>query len=116
MLEKMTAAYDIVQQQGGKTALTLYYNQDCWDNSDHKMFAWAEANIPEYMKQGLYYVLVSYYEDDCNGIRPDRKSVFQHLGNMFPKSKIGFGETDTDRSTLPRPRTLCKPKPTSTDL
>jgi hypothetical protein len=47
------------------------------------------------MKQGLDYVLISFYEDDCNGISPDWPAVFQQLGDMFPNSLIGFGETGT---------------------
>jgi hypothetical protein len=59
------------------------------------MFTWAAANIPERMKQGLDYVLISYYEDDCNGLRPDWQAVFDKLHVMFPNSQIGFGETGT---------------------
>ena len=59
------------------------------------MFTWAQANVPDRMKTGLDYVLVSFYEDDCNGIQPDWNQEFQKLGAMFPNSKIGFGETGT---------------------
>lgn len=95
VVPKMTAAFDAAKARNKTTALTLYYNQDCWDQPDHEMFAWTEANVPEDMKSGLDYVLVSFYEDDCNGIQPDWPSVFEKLGEMFPNSKIGFGECGT---------------------
>lgn len=97
VFKKMTAAYALVKQRGGRTALTLYYNQDCWEDASHEMFTWAQKNVPGYMKQGLDYVLISYYEDDCNGLRPDWPTVFNRLGAMFPNSKIGFGEVGTAR-------------------
>jgi hypothetical protein len=92
---KMAGAYDLVKQRGKVTELTLYYNEDCWERADHEMFTWASANVPASMKSGLDYVLVSYYEDDCNGLQPDWPTVFRKLASMFPNSKIGFGECGT---------------------
>ena len=98
VVAKMTSAYDVVKTNGYRTALTLYYNQDCWSRADHEMFAWAGANVPDRMKQGLDFVLVSYYEDDCNGLQPDWKAAFSRLHAMFPGALIGFGETGTRRA------------------
>ena len=95
VVAKMTGAYDLVKARGGRTALTLYYNEDCWTYPSEEMFTWADANIPADMKQELDYVLVSYYEEDCNNLRPDWPTVFERLAAMFPNSKIGFGETGT---------------------
>lgn len=95
VVAKMTGAYDIVKSQGKTAELTLYYNKDCWANPSNEMFAWAQKNVPDRMKQGLDYVLVSFYEDDCNGIKPDWPQVFDQLHGMFPNAKIGFGETGT---------------------
>jgi hypothetical protein len=92
---KMTYGYDAVKRRGLPAALTLYFNQDCWSLPSHEMFTWAGANVPATMKQGLDYVLISYYEDDCNGLQPDWPTVFDRLGTMFPNAKIGFGETGT---------------------
>jgi len=47
------------------------------------------------MKSGLDFVLISYYEEDCNGLKPDWQAVFQRLSTMFPASRIGFGEVGT---------------------
>ena len=95
VVAKMTGAYDLVKQQEGKAALTLYYNQGCYGKADHELFAWAKKNIPPRMKQGLDYVFISYYEDDCNNLEPDWPAVFNKLGALFPNSKIGFGECGT---------------------
>ncbi len=94
---KMTAAYDEVKARGKVAALTLYYNQDCWEKKSNEMFTWAGANVPDRMKQGLDYVLVSYYEDDCNGLQPNWQQVFTRLHAMFPNSKIGIGEAGTTK-------------------
>ncbi|AZZ35882.1 hypothetical protein CIK05_03425 [Bdellovibrio sp. qaytius] len=95
---KMTSAYDFIKSKGKTTALTLYYNEDCWKYPSEEMFTWANANVPARMKSGLDYVLVSYYEDDCNGLRPNWQQVFAKLAQMFPNSKIGFGEMGTTKS------------------
>jgi len=90
VLAKMTGAYDMVSKRGGKTALTLYHDQESkW------MLSWADNNVPERMKQGLDYVFVSFYEDDQKDIKPDWPMVFKRLAIMFPNSKVGFGEVGT---------------------
>jgi len=98
VVTKMSRAYDLVKERGGKTALTLYYNQGCYSQSSHEMFTWAEAKVPERMKKGLDYVFVSYYEDDCNGLQPNWEKVFTKLGEIFPNSQLGFGECGTSDS------------------
>ena len=95
VVAKMNSAYNLVKAKGKTTALTLYYNEGCWKNKSNEMFKWAEKNISATMKEGLDYVFISYYEDDCNNLQPDWPQVFQKLGKLFPKSKIGFGEVGT---------------------
>ncbi len=95
VVAKMTGAYDLVKAAGKTTALTLYYNQDCWSDPANEMFRWVQANVPERMLQGLDYALISYYEDDCNGLQPDWPAVFAQLATIFPNSRIGFGEVGT---------------------
>lgn len=97
VVEKMTGAFDLVKSQSKTTALTLYYNEGCYEKKANEMFTWANANVPYRMKTGLDYVLVSYYEEDCEGLRPDWQAVFTKLSVMFPNSKIGFGEVGTSR-------------------
>ncbi|MFZ3142086.1 hypothetical protein [Polaromonas sp.] len=99
VVAKMSGAYDLVKSQNKTAALTLYYNQDCWSKPANEMFTWANANVPSRMKQGLDYVFISYYEADCNGLKPNWPVVFQKLATMFPNSKIGFGEVGTATRT-----------------
>ncbi|RPI16506.1 MAG: T9SS C-terminal target domain-containing protein [Ignavibacteriae bacterium] len=96
VVAKMTNAYNIVHNAGLKTALTLYYNKNCWANSNNEMFKWTNANVPAYMKTGLDYVWISYYEDDCNNYQPNWQQVFDSLHVIFPNSKIGLGECGTN--------------------
>lgn len=95
VLAKMVGTYDIIKGAGKTTELTLYYNQGCAKNPSNEMFTWVQDHIPSRMLTGLDYVLVSYYEDDCKGLQPDWKTVFQRLSVIFPNSKIGFGECGT---------------------
>lgn len=97
VVAKMTGAYNIVKSQNKTAALTLYYNAGCYDRAANEMFKWAGTNVPAYMKTGLDYVLISYYEDDCNGLKPNWQQVFDKLRAMFPNAKIGFGEVGTTR-------------------
>jgi hypothetical protein len=92
VVTKMTEAYDYLKSQGKVTALTLYYNTPCRRPAANEMFTWADANIPARMKTGLDYLLVSYYEVDCRGYKPDWQQVFSQLATMFPNSKLGISE------------------------
>ncbi len=95
---KAKSAFDLAKGRGYKTALTLYWNASCYAKADHEMFAWTSANIPADMKSGLDYVLVSYYDDDCPGEKPDWPSVFAELAAMFPAARLGVGECGTERA------------------
>lgn len=94
VITKISDAYNQVHAAGQKSALTLYYNPDCWSTSSHEMFTWAK-NIPATMAAGLDYVLISYYEGDCNNHRmsvAETQTVFDRLHTMFPHALLGFGE------------------------
>lgn len=97
VITKMVDGYDFIKQHHGRTALTLYHDQ-----SSDAMLAWAIKNVPERMKKGLDYVLVSFYEDDQKGIKPDWNYVFRRLAQIFPNSRIGFGEVGTRYWSLKR--------------
>jgi hypothetical protein len=99
VVAKMDTAYKIVKQANKKTALTLYYNKNCWENPQNEMFRWAVNNVPSYMKLGLDYVWISYYEDDCNNLQPNWQVVIDSLGKIFPNAKLGIGECGTNKST-----------------
>jgi hypothetical protein len=92
VVTKMIEAYDYVKSQGKLAALTLYYNTPCHRPAANEMFAWVNANVPQGMKSGLDYVLVSYYEVDCGGHRPDWQSLFSQIAALFPNSRLGISE------------------------
>lgn len=103
VVAKMDTAYKIFKAAGKKTALTLYYNKDCWENPLNEMFRWVNTNVPSHMKTGLDYVWLSYWEDDCNGLQPNWQVVIDSVGKIFPNAKIGIGEcgtSDTSKKTL----------------
>ena len=95
VVSKIENAYYQVSARGYRTALTLYYNKNCWKYADEEMFNWAETRLSADLRKGLDYLLVSYYEEDCNDLKPDWQSVFNQLGELFPNAKLGFGEVGT---------------------
>ncbi|RUM94275.1 MAG: hypothetical protein DSZ28_04040 [Thiothrix sp.] len=100
VVSKIEDAYHQVKTRGYRTALTLYYNKDCWKYAEEEMFNWVATRLSADVRKGLDYLLVSYYEEDCNDLKPDWQGVFNRLGELFPHAKLGFGEVgikDTDR-------------------
>jgi hypothetical protein len=92
VVTKMTNAYTLVKNAGGKAELTLYGCSD--SDPSYDMITWAKAHIQPDMARGFDYVLVSYYEGDCASPRADSEwpGLFQQLRNFFPNAGIGFGE------------------------
>ncbi len=97
IVAKTQAAFTETKARQGKTALTLYYNIGCADDPTRQMLEWSSANIPSEIKQGIDYVLVSYYPDDCAGAAPNWKSIFGQLSSQYPNALVGFGEIGTQR-------------------
>lgn len=95
VVKKMTDAFTIVNREGKTTAITFYYNSECYGKPENEMFRWINENVTQYMKDNLNYVFVSYYEDDCDNIQPDWQRVFDSLHVIFPNSKLGIGECGT---------------------
>ena len=95
VISKISGAYSLVKKAGGKTALTLYYNPNCYSVAKNEMFFWVNNFLPDSMKKSLDYVLVSYYEDDCNDFQPNWQTVFDSLHVLFPNSLLGIGECGT---------------------
>ena len=99
VIEKIEGAFTMVRARNKKTVLTLYYNKDCYEKAQNEMFTWVK-NLPASMKQNLDYVLVSYYEDDCNHTiltEAEWNTVFDKLHQIFPNSKLGMGECGTTK-------------------
>lgn len=95
--KKIIPAFRYIHDKGGVTALTLYYNEDCWTYPWEEMYTWIINHIPIDMKLGLDYVLISYYEEDCENLRPDWPTAFHRLSTLFPNANIGFGEVGTSQ-------------------
>lgn len=95
VVDKTLAVYDAARQRGVRTALTLYYNEGCAGQPDRAMFDWAARNLPARLRNGVDYVFISYYEDDCKIAPPDWDAVFARLGGLFPHAALGFGEVGT---------------------
>ena len=104
--QKVMIAYQKVKNKGYKTVLTLYYNDfeqndGCWANKNEKMREWARIRLNQNIKEGIDYVFISYYEEDCNNHKPtinELEKVFSDLENIFPNAKLGFGEVGTSNS------------------
>lgn len=103
VVAKLNGAHDIVKQAGYKTAITTYYNQDCWADKANEMLPWVKNNINASVSQATDLLLVSYYEDDCNNLvmnESDWIPVFDALHQQFPNAQLGFGEVG-----IPKPVT-----------
>jgi hypothetical protein len=90
---KFEVAHEVVKSMGHKSVLTGYHEID----QSPSMAEWLERTIPSEMKLSLDYVLVSYYDHENGGKRPDSWDViFQSLRTIFPKAFLGFGECGTE--------------------
>jgi hypothetical protein len=96
---KAAAAFDAVKAAGGRTALTLFYNEGCWEKPENEMFRWTAERVPRRLRDGVDYALLSWYEDECHGLRPDWTKVFARLGALFPRAGLGFGEIGTKKES-----------------
>lgn len=116
---EIKASFDAVVavQSDAKTALTFYYNDDGkhhgWTDErkrnakgdleqfghNYGMLKWAEAHKKSLPK--VDYVFLSYYEDDNEGVLPNRHNmdigplikILEELAKYFDKNtRFGFGE------------------------
>lgn len=113
-------AYKEVHSAGKQTALTLYYNSDgsgneCIEINGYDVDSWVQTNLQNTpLKDGLSYVFLSFYEDDCAEIKTARlkkdasgkitnlteikrdtdkwATTFNNLAAAFAPAKVGFGE------------------------
>ena len=105
--QMVTAAHNIVKAAGGKTAVTLYYNNDnkgknCWQKPTDNWRTWPTTFLPSSVLVNTDYALFSYYSyQDCPGLSPDWTSDFTALEAMFPNAKVGFGEIGTSSIGAP---------------
>ncbi|HWX66527.1 MAG TPA: hypothetical protein VNZ27_08905 [Rhodanobacter sp.] len=106
--QMVAAASSIVKGVGGKTAVTLYYNDDskgnnCWQLPQDYWKTWAATFLPASVRQTADYALFSYYPyQDCTGLSPSWGADFSALENIFPNAKVGFGEIGTSSTSAPK--------------
>lgn len=100
----VTDAYDQVVAAGGRTALTLYYNIGCGDGaSELDPITYSDQYLSASVRDGLDYVLLSYYQTQCNNQVLSASTVtsyVEQLHTVFPNALLGFGEVG-----LPNPVT-----------
>ncbi len=100
--DKVTGAQRILTAAGKSTALTLFYNPNCWYKPENEMFRWVRDNLSEDVRGEFDYAFVSYYESACKNYRPDSwDPVFKEVGDLFPKSLLGFGEVGLRKPVTP---------------
>jgi hypothetical protein len=103
---KLTEAYREVAARGYATALTLYYDIGCHDGRrELHPLAFSRRYVPQAVRDGLGYVLLSYYEDDCRHIRPSDAtwtSFFRKLHALYPHARVGFGEIGMNNPATPK--------------
>ena len=90
------ASYRDIAGAGKPTALTLYYNVGCGDGpAELDPVAFTRRYVSRAVRDGLDYVLLSYYEDSCGRVRPSTATwtaYFQKLHALYPHALLGFGE------------------------
>lgn len=106
--EMVLAAYNTVKAAGGRTMVTLYYNQDpkgesCGSLPIDNWRTWPKQFLPETVRAGADYAMLSYYPyQDCQGLKPDWAADFALLESVFPNAKVGFGEIGTSMVNAPK--------------
>lgn len=105
--QMVAAASSIVKGVGGKTAITLYYNDDskganCRAKPQDYWKTWPTTFLSASVRQSTNYAFFSYYPyQDCSGLSPSWEADFSALASIFPNAKIGFGEIGTSSLSAP---------------
>ncbi len=86
----MYSAWKYLYSLGFVTELTPYEFRPGDQSID--MIPWLKKYVPKQMKKHIGHVLISYYDDDNDGVHNSWKSTFNQLKKLFPNSYIGFGE------------------------
>jgi hypothetical protein len=106
-MAKMEAVYDAVTNPANPTsrskltALTFFYEGEPSDpnnciatgNGGNDMFTWIKTNFQtnptsetEKIRNGLNYVLISWYPAQCNNINPNWPAIYEKLAGIFPNA------------------------------
>jgi hypothetical protein len=93
---KLVTAYRLVAARHLRSALTLYYDAGCGNGpGELDPLAFSRRYVPARVRDGLGYVFLSYYEDQCGGRRPSAAAwtrYFKALHVLYPRAVLGFGE------------------------
>ena len=92
-MAKVAAMFDAAKSTGRRNALTLYYQNPT--TPGFAMIPWVDEHIPDRMRSGMDYVLVSDYDDQNAGhqlTQPEMDTIFTALARRFPNAKLGMGE------------------------
>lgn len=95
VIAKLVEAYNLVSAQGYQTALTLYANYTAGDGVHELSPEDFSAQVPLNVRNGLDYVLLSYYEEANASVRPTAATWGTHfaaLRALYPNAWQGFGE------------------------
>jgi hypothetical protein len=111
---KLTDAYREVTAARKRTALTLYYNAGCGDGAaELSPLTFSRRYVPPAVRNGITHVFLSYYEEDCHGLRPTAwtwQNYFRQLHALYPHALVGFGEiglnSPVTRHTIAAARSL----------
>lgn len=110
-------AFNFINREGGKTALTFWYNEHlgrkCLSEApfkeEYEMFGWIDKHVTDqFMRDNLDYVFISFYEEGCHvlsgkdgkgdddaAVEADARGFtdsFNRLSATFKKADVGFGE------------------------
>jgi hypothetical protein len=115
VIAKLAEAYNLVSAAGYQTALTLYANYGGEDGASELSPEAFSAQVPAYIRNGLDYVLLSYYEEDNGFLRPTAAQWGAHfaaLRALYPNAWQGFGEIGTDTAvadggSAPNAESIC---------
>jgi len=113
---KIRDAARYMKSRGAVTALTVHYLENCGSDPEYDLFPWMEKNLDKGFRRDIDYVLVSYYEDNCEGRRPEWTPVFRRLAENFPGAKLGFGEVGLDKPVSGKPAYLRRYYSTKVDV
>jgi hypothetical protein len=93
---KIYDAWRQVHAARKRGALTRWYAAGCGSGPyELDPIAFTNQYVPTDMRNGIDYVLVSYYETQCNNARPTAATLttfFSELHRLYPNAKLGFGE------------------------
>lgn len=96
---KCLAAFNVFHGAGKPTAITVYYNPNGVDGAEPTPQEWTSTYLDAAVRNGVNYVLISYYEVDFDNYRPDAatvQSLVEDLKALYPNAQVGFGEIGLD--------------------